>query len=152
MDIRVGELHNERVIALLKEHHEDMLTHSPEESVHALDLNALEAPDITFWSFWINKKLAGIGAIKEIDKTHGEIKSMRTSSDHLRQGIARRLLEHIIKQASIRSYKRLSLETGTMDAFLPAQKLYQQFGFKECEPFSNYEKDPYSIFMTKDII
>lgn len=151
MDIRVGELQNEQVITLLKEHHEDMLTHSPEESVHALDLSALEAPSITFWSFWINHELAGVGALKEIDKTHGEIKSMRTSSNHLRQGIASQLLEHIIKQANIRSYKKLSLETGTMDAFVPAQKLYKQFGFKVCEPFSCYEKDPYSMFMTKEI-
>jgi len=151
MDIRVGELRNKEVIALLQEHHEDMLSHSPKESVHALDLNSLEAPNITFWSFWINQKLAGIGALKEIDSSHGEIKSMRTSSDHLRQGIAGQLLAHIIKQADIRSYKRLSLETGTMNAFIPAQKLYQQFGFKECEPFGSYEKDPYSMFMTKNI-
>ena len=152
MDIRVGELRNEDVITLLQEHHEDMLSHSPVESVHALNLNALEAPDITFWSFWINQKLAGVGALKEIDIGHGEIKSMRTSTDHLRQGVAGKLLEHIIKQANIRSYKRLSLETGTMDAFLPAHKLYQQFGFQECEPFGDYKEDPYSMFMTKNII
>jgi len=151
MDIRVGELRNEDVITLLQEHHEDMLSHSPAESVHALDLNALEAPDITFWSFWINQELVGVGALKEIDKEHGEIKSMRTSTDHLRKGVARKLLEHIMKQANIRSYKRLSLETGTMDAFLPAHKLYQQFGFQECQPFGNYKEDPYSMFMTKSI-
>jgi len=149
MDIRVGELKNEDVISLLKEHHEDMLIHSPPESVHALDLSALEAPNITFWSFWLDNKLAGVGALKEINKTHGEIKSMRTSSDHLRKGIAGKLLNHIINQANIRSYKRLSLETGTMDVFLPAQKLYQQFGFEACQPFGNYKEDPYSMFMTK---
>lgn len=152
MDIHVGELRNKDVITLLQEHHKDMLSHSPAESVHALDLNALEAPDITFWSFWINQTLAGVGALKEIDMEHGEIKSMRTSTNHLRQGVAGKLLEHIIKQANIRSYKRLSLETGTMNAFLPAQKLYQQFGFLECEPFGNYKEDPYSMFMTKRII
>ena len=152
MEIRIGELRNEDVIALLKEHHEDMLFHSPPESVHALDLSALESPDVTFWSFWVNQELAGIGALKELDKTHGEIKSMRTSSNYLRKGIARKLLEHIINQANIRSYKKLSLETGTMDAFLPAQRLYQQFGFQECEPFGNYKEDPYSMFMTKSIV
>jgi len=152
MDIRVGELRNKEVIALLQEHHKDMLSHSPVESVHALDLNALEAPDITFWSFWINNKLAGVGALKEIDAEHGEIKSMRTSTNHLRQGVAGKLLEHIIKQANIRSYKRLSLETGTMDVFLPAHKLYQLFGFQECEPFGDYKEDPYSMFMTKSIL
>jgi len=152
MDIRVGELRNKEVIALLQEHHEDMLSHSPVESVHALDLNALEAPDITFWSFWINNKLAGVGALKEIDAEHGEIKSMRTSTNHLRQGVAGKLLEHIIEQANIRSYKRLSLETGTMGAFIPAHKLYQLFGFQECEPFGDYKEDPYSMFMTKSIL
>ena len=96
MDIRVGELRNKEVIALLQEHHKDMLSHSPVESVHALDLNALEAPDITFWSFWINNKLAGVGALKEIDAEHGEIKSMRTSNNHLRKGVAENLLKHIL--------------------------------------------------------
>jgi len=152
MDIRVGELRNKDVITLLQEHQVDMLSHSPAESVHALNLSALEAPDITFWSFWINHELVGVGALKEIDEKHGEIKSMRTSTKHLRQGVARKLLEHIIEQANSRSYERLSLETGTMDAFLPAQKLYQQFGFQECEPFSNYTEDPYSMFMTKNIL
>ena len=152
MEIRIGELRNEDVITLLKEHHEDMLSHSPPESVHALDLSALESPDVTFWSFWVNQELAGIGALKELEKEHGEIKSMRTSTNYLRKGIARKLLEHIINQANIRSYKKLSLETGSMDAFLPAKRLYQQFGFQECEPFGNYKEDPYSMFMTKSIV
>jgi putative acetyltransferase len=77
---------------------------------------------------------------------------MRTSAKQLRKGIARKLLEHIINQANTRSYKKLSLETGTMDAFLPAQKLYQKFGFQECEPFGGYKEDPYSMFMTKNIV
>ncbi|WOH36358.1 GNAT family N-acetyltransferase [Thalassotalea fonticola] len=152
MDIRIGELRNKAVITLLEEHHQDMLSHSPPESVHALDLGALEQRDVTFWSLWINQELAGIGALKELDKEHGEIKSMRTSKHHLRKGIARILLEHIIKQANERSYKKLSLETGTMEAFLPAQKLYQRFGFVECGPFGNYQEDPYSMFMSKNIV
>jgi putative acetyltransferase len=152
MDIRIGELRNEDVIILLNEHHKDMLSHSPPESVHALDLSALESPDLTFWSLWVNQELAGIGALKELNKEHGEIKSMRTSAKQLRKGIARKLLEHIINQANTRSYKKLSLETGTMDAFLPAQKLYQKFGFQECEPFGGYKEDPYSMFMTKNIV
>ena len=129
-----------------------MLSHSPPESVHALDLTALESPDVTFWSFWVDHELAGIGALKELDNEHGEIKSMRTSTHFLRKGIARKLLAHIINQANIRSYKKLSLETGTMDAFLPAQMLYKQFGFKECEPFDNYQEDHYSMFMSKSIV
>lgn len=151
MDIRIGELNSEEVITLLKEHHTDMLSHSPPESVHALDLSALNSSDVTFWSFWVNQELAGMGALKELEKAHGEIKSMRTSTNYLRKGIASQILEHIINQANRRSYKRLSLETGTMDGFIPAQKLYQQFGFQECEPFGKYIKDPYSMFMTKSI-
>jgi putative acetyltransferase len=152
MDVRIGELRNKDIINLLKEHHADMLSHSPPESVHALDLTALESPDVTFWSFWVEHELAGIGALKELDNEHGEIKSMRTSTKFLRKGIARKLLAHIINQANIRSYKKLSLETGTMDAFLPAQMLYKQFGFKECEPFDNYQEDHSSMFMSKSIV
>ena len=151
MDIQVGKLRSKEVVSLLQEHHEDMLQHSPAESVHALDLSALEEPSISFWSLWINQELAGIGALKELDKEHGEIKSMRTSSKHLRKGVADMLLAHIIKQSKIRSYKTLSLETGTANAFLPAQKLYNKFGFEECKPFSNYIEDPYSLFMSKSI-
>ncbi len=151
MDIRIGELDNENIILLLKEHHADMLLHSPEASVHALDLTALAAPEITFWSVWIDNTLAGCGALKELDKDHAEIKSMRTSSHHLRKGVAGKLLEHIINQAGIRSYKKLSLETGTMPVFQPAQKLYQQFGFELCPPFGHYREDPYSQFMSKVI-
>jgi len=151
MDIQVGKLRSKEVVFLLQEHHEDMLQHSPVESVHALDLSALEEPSITFWSLWINQELAGIGALKELDKDHGEIKSMRTSSKHLRKGVADKLLAHIIQQSKIRSYKTLSLETGTANAFLPAQKLYNKFGFQECKPFSNYIEDPFSLFMNKSI-
>jgi len=152
MDIRVGELRNKAVISLLEEHHNDMLSLSPPESVHALDLTNLEKPDVTFWSLWINEELAGVGALKELDKNHGEIKSMRTSTNFLRKGVARILLDHILKQASIRSYKKLSLETGTMEAFLPAQKLYQQFGFQPCPPFGSYQLDPYSLFMSRNML
>ena len=151
MDIRTGELSNPHVIKLLQAHHNDMLKHSPIESVHALDVTKLSQPDITFYSLWIDNNLAGVGALKALNTTHGEIKSMRTSSSYLRQGIAAKLLTHIIEQATLRGYKKLSLETGTAKAFLPAQKLYTQFGFKECEPFGNYEPDPYSLFMSKSV-
>ena len=151
MDIRVGGLNNEDVISLLKEHHSDMLIHSPPESVHALDVEALAAPDVTFWSLWKGEELAGCAALKELSKEPGEIKSMRTSSRYLRQGVAKKLLEHIIEQAKFRSYKKLSLETGSMDAFLPAQRLYKVFGFEQCAPFANYVEDPHSTFMTRDM-
>ena len=100
---------------------------------------------------WKNDELAGCGALKELHGTHGEIKSMRTSAKFLRQGVAKFLLEHIFAEAITRGYQKLSLETGTMDAFLPAQKLYQQLGFHTCQPFADYQEDPYSTFMAKNI-
>ncbi len=151
MEIRIGELTNTAVISLLEAHHQDMLIHSPPESVHTLDLSTLSHQDITFWTVWHNGDLAGCGALKQLDKFHGEIKSMRTSRNFLRQGVAKLLLEHMISEASTRNYQKLSLETGTMAAFIPAQKLYQQLGFKECLPFADYQEDPYSTFMSKAI-
>lgn len=93
--------------------------------------------------------MAGCGTLKELNNAHGEIKSMRTARYFLRQGIAKLLMEHMIAQAHRLGYQKLSLETGTMDAFLPAQKLYQQLGFTQCLPFADYQEDPYSIFMSK---
>ena len=151
MDIRIGALTHPAVIALLEEHHQDMLHHSPPESVHALDLSALSHADITFWAVWKNNEFAGCGALKELDNSQGEIKSMRTAKSFLRQGVAKLLVEHMIDQASSRGYQKLSLETGTMEAFLPAKKLYRQLGFEICPPFADYQEDPYSTFMTKNI-
>jgi len=151
MEIRIGFLTHPAVIALLEEHHQDMLIHSPPESVHALDLSSLAQENITFWSVWNNNELAGCGALKALDNHHGEIKSMRTSGNFLRQGVAKLLLEHMLVEANVRGYQKLSLETGTMAAFLPAQKLYQQLGFEHCQPFADYQEDPYSTFMSKII-
>lgn len=122
---------------------------SPPESVHALDLEKLRQPDITFWCAWQDKTLLGCGALKELDTIHGEIKSMRTATVHLRKGIAAALLEHIIEEARRRKYSRLSLETGTAKAFKPAHNLYTRLGFQSCGPFGSYSEDPHSIFMTK---
>jgi len=149
MEIRIDSLTHPAVIALLTEHHQDMLMHSPPESVHTLDLSALAQNNITFWTIWQKDELAGCGALKELNNAHGEIKSMRTSRNFLRQGVAKLLVEHMITQAHTLSYQKLSLETGTMDAFLPAQKLYQQLGFTQCLPFADYQEDPYSTFMSK---
>ncbi|MCJ8318063.1 MAG: GNAT family N-acetyltransferase [Colwellia sp.] len=151
MQIYTNELEQDDVMVLLTKHHQDMLNHSPEESVHALDLSALKKPDITFWTIRVNNELAGCCALKELDKTHGEIKSMRTAEKFLRQGIAKKLLQHILAQAKQRSYIKLSLETGTEEAFKPAHKMYHQFGFIPCQPFANYQDDPFSMFMSKSI-
>jgi len=128
-----------------------MASLSPPESVHALGLEALRKPDITFWSVWQNSELVGCGALKELDALHGEIKSMRTASLHLRKGVAARLLCHILDEARRRSYRRLSLETGSMDAFAPARQLYARFGFQPCGPFADYVEDPHSVFMTREL-
>jgi putative acetyltransferase len=125
-----------------------MFLHSPPESVHALDLEALRRPEITFWTAWQAGELLGCGALKALDAAHGEIKSMRTAKRHLRKGVAAALMRHILREARERGYRRLSLETGSPDAFLPARAMYERFGFEECGPFGDYVEDPYSVFMT----
>ena len=122
---------------------------SPPESVHALDLDALRRPGITFWTAWSDVDLLGCGALKELTPVHGEIKSMRTSVAHQRQGVARAMLSHIIDEGCRRSYSRLSLETGSAQVFAPAHQLYESFGFTFCGPFAGYIDDPYSVFMTR---
>jgi putative acetyltransferase len=151
MDIRVDDLTGPEIIALLREHLHSMTLHSPPESIHALDIPALRKPDITFWSAWRNAQLLGCGAIKELTPRHGEIKSMRTVSSHLRTGVAASLMRHIVDEAVRRSYDRLSLETGSGEAFAPARSLYARFGFQPCAPFADYIEDPYSVFMTRDL-
>ncbi|MNW59048.1 putative N-acetyltransferase YsnE [compost metagenome] len=128
-----------------------MAADSPPESIHALNLDGLKKPEITFWCAWEADELMGCGAIKELDPEHAELKSMRTASAHLRKGVARKILAHIMEVATERGYKRISLETGSMDSFIPARKLYEDFGFEYCEPFADYILDPNSAFMTKTI-
>ena len=151
MDIELDDLTRPEIAELLKEHLASMFMHSPPQSVHALPIEGLRSPEITFWSIWENGELLGCGALKELDPTHGEIKSMRTASRHLRKGVARALLDHIIVEAKRRGYRRLSLETGSMAAFEPARRLYAAFGFNHCPPFGDYVDDPNSVFMTKEL-
>ena len=149
MLIKVDDLRGPEVAQLLNEHLQDMYAVSPPESVHALDLNKLRKPEITFWAVWDGNQLAGCAAIKELDTDHAEIKSMRTSNTHRGKGVAIKIMEHILAVAAERNYQRLSLETGTQDFFIPARKLYERFGFEYCGPFGDYAEDPYSAFMTK---
>ncbi len=122
-----------------------------DESVHALPIEALRAPEVTFWSVWDGRELMGCGALKELDARHGEIKSMRTVARHLRKGVAAALLEHMLVEAKRRAYRRLSLETGAPAAFAPARSLYARFGFQPCGPFAGYIEDPNSVYMTKEL-
>ncbi len=137
------------VRALLEEHLRNMYELSPPESVHALDVSELERPDITFWSVRDGDGLLlGCGALKELDARHGEVKSMRTPAALRRRGAGRAVLEHIVAVARERGYTRLSLETGSMEAFAPARRLYASYGFQYCGPFGDYVLDPNSVFMT----
>lgn len=151
MKIIKDDLTGTEVAELLREHLQSMTLHSPPESIHALNIEALRKPEITFWSAWEGDELAGFGALKELDDRHAEIKSMRTASSHLRKGVAKRLLQHILDEARWRCYRRVSLETGSMDAFQAARRLYASFGFIYCGPFADYKEDPYSVFMTKEL-
>lgn len=151
MRIVEDDLRGPEIAALLREHLAAMHEHSPSESVHALDLEALRAPGITFWSAWSGATLAGCGALKELDPTHGELKSMRTATTHLRQGVASAILEHLVAVAADRGYRRLSLETGSGPAFDPAHALYRRHGFVACGPFGDYAADPFSRFFTRTL-
>ena len=151
MDIRLDDVTGPEIAALLQEHLRDMHRVSPPESVHALDLESLRQPGITLWTVWDGGRLAGCGALKALDPQHGEIKSMRTASAYRRKGVAKQMLQHLLDEAKQRGYTRVSLETGSMDFFLPARALYASFGFEYCSPFADYMEDPNSVFMTKEL-
>jgi putative acetyltransferase len=148
MEVVVDDPTRPEVRALLEEHLRSMYELSPPESVHALDVGKLTGPDITFWTVRDGALLLGCGALKELDPRHGEIKSMRTPVALRRRGAGRAVLTHIVAVARERGYAQLSLETGSMEAFVPAQRLYESFDFQYCTPFGDYKLDPYSLFMT----
>ena len=151
MRIEIDDLTRPEVHALLNEHLANMYELSPPESVHALDLSKLRAPDITFWSVWDGDTLVGCGALKELTPTEGEVKSMRTPQALRRRGAGRAVLIRILEEARSRGYRRLNLETGSAEAFAPARNLYRTFGFTECGPFGDYKPDPNSVFMTLEL-
>ncbi len=148
MRIIEDDLTGAEIRALLETHFAGMLANSPAESCHFLDFDGLNAPDVTFWSIWDGEELAGCGALKQLSLEEGEIKSMRTHANHLRKGAGAAMLTHIISEARKRGYVRLSLETGSSAAFMPACALYEAFGFTYCQPFGDYKADPFSRFMT----
>jgi putative acetyltransferase len=149
--IRVDDLRGPEIAGLLATHVAFCRASSPPESTHVLDLGALRAPDITFWSAWDGASLLGCAALKELDPTHGEVKSMHTAERHRGRGVGVALLRHMVGAARSRSYRRLSLETGSMAAFASARALYARFGFVVCPPFGNYRLDPNSVFMTIEL-
>lgn len=152
MLIQIDDPARDDVSALLAEHLADMYATSPAESVHALDVTGLKVPAVTFWSVRDdNGRLLGCGALKELDPTHGEIKSMRTTGAARGRGIAAAVLQEILAVATARGYARVSLETGTEDYFAPARRLYERHGFTECGPFADYVLDPSSVFFTRAV-
>jgi len=151
MRILTDDLRGGPIIELLQEHLRSLAGVTAPESRHALNLEQLRRPEVTFWSVWDGDEIAGCGALKELDAAHGEIKSMRTAAAFLRRGVASLLLQHIIGEARRRGYRRLSLETGATAWFEPAHRLYRKEGFTPCGPFGDYVDDPNSVFMCMDL-
>ncbi|MBT8445103.1 MAG: GNAT family N-acetyltransferase [Gammaproteobacteria bacterium] len=148
MEIRLDDPARAEIAALLSEHLDEMFAITPPQSVHALDVDELCRPGVSFWAAWDGRELLGCGALSQLSDHHGEIKSMRTVRAHLRKGVASNLLEHMIAESKRRSYSRLSLETGSMAEFEPARNFYRKYGFEYCKPFGDYAADPNSVFMT----
>jgi putative acetyltransferase len=148
MDIRRGDLSDQRIVALLKYHFDKCHAESPPESCHVFDITRLAAPEIDFWAAWEADALLGVGAMKPLDATHGEVKSMHTAETARRRGVASAILNHIVASSRERGLTRLSLETGSYGYFLPAVALYKFHGFTECPPFGDYRQDPNSLFLT----
>lgn len=152
MKIIVDDLRGPEIAALLEAHLELMRSQSPPESVHALDLESLRAPEITFWTAWEGDDLLGCGALKQLPQPgEGEIKSMHTAKAARGRGIAAQLLSHLEAHAKDLGLTRLNLETGSQDGFAPARNMYAKFGYQECPPFGDYAEDPNSTFMTKSL-
>jgi putative acetyltransferase len=139
------------VRALLGRHLAFAHTTSPSEHVHALDVDSLAGPTVTFLSARRDGVLLGVGALKELDARHGEIKSMHTAAEARGAGVGRAVLRRLLDLAADRGYRRVSLETGTMDAFAPARALYESYGFRPCAPFAQYTVNPYSYCMSPDL-
>jgi putative acetyltransferase len=149
--IVVDDLSGPRIAAFLADHVRDMRAITPLESKYALDLDGLRRPGITFWTVLDGDTVVGCAALKQLDPGHAELKSMRTAPARQRSGIASLLLTHVIAEAKRMGLRRLSLETGTADYFVPARKLYEKFGFESCEPFADYQPSPYNTFLTRTL-
>ena len=151
MRIVEGDLGDPRVVDLLHIHVTSARAETASGSAHALDLTALQSPDISFWTIWDDGTLLGVGALKRLSADHGEIKSMHTAQSMRARGAGSAMLRHIIATARVRGMSRLSLETGSWEYFRPAQALYRRHGFVECPPFADYVLDPNSVFMALDL-
>ena len=149
--IREDDRSGQEIAALLRLHLDEMHRWSPPESVHAMPISRLRAPDVTFFSAWDGERLAACGAIRQLDPAHGELKSMRADPAYRGRGAGKAVLNHLFAVAQQRGYARLSLETGAPAEFAPARGLYAAYGFVECGPFGDYAEDPFSVFMTREL-
>jgi len=152
-DLRIVEddLSGEAIRALVALHLSAMHDESPPDKVHALPIEALRGPDVTFYTAWLGDELAGMGAIRRIADDHGELKSMRVAPAFLRQGVGEAMLRHLLGVARARGHARVSLETGRTAAFVPAIALYRKYGFVECPAFADYVLDGFSQCMTRTL-
>jgi putative acetyltransferase len=139
------------VAALLQLHLSEMHQWSPPESIHAMPIERLRAPDVTFYAAWSGEQLAAVGALKQLSAGHGELKSMRADPAWRGKGAGKAMLLHLLGEARARGYTRVSLETGRPEPFLPARRLYESHGFTECPPFGDYVADDFSICMTREL-
>ena len=136
---------------LLKKHFIELRSVSPEGSTHVLDIPGLKIPSIKFWSLWENEQIIGCGALKFLDENYGEFKSIRIADKFKQKGLGIKIINHLIKEAKKLNVKKISVETGSGDFFLPARKLFKKCGFQPCEPFSHYKEDPNSCYFSLDI-
>jgi putative acetyltransferase len=150
--IAIDDLRGAAIIAFLEAHVAQLRSLSPPESSHALDLDGLRSPDVRFWTATDDDgEILGCAALKTLDPTHVELKSMRTAAHRTRQGVASRLVQHALEEARTAGFERISLETGSEEFFAPARALYSRHGFDYCEPFADYRPDPLSVFMTRPL-
>ena len=146
-----GNFDNPEVNELLKKHFVELRAASPEGSAHVLDIHGLKISSIKFWSLWEDKKLIGCGALKFLEKGHGEFKSIRVHDNYRKKGNGIKIIKHLIEEAKKLDIKRLSIETGAGKFFKPARKLFKQCGFETCDPFAHYKEDVNSVYLTKSI-
>ena len=146
-----GNFQNSEVNELFNKHFIELRSVSPEGSTHVLDIDGLKDKSIKFWSLWDNNQLIGCGALKFLEKNHGEFKSIRVADKFRRSGIGEKIIKHLIEEAKKLEISKLSIETGAGDFFIPARKLFSKFGFKKCVPFAHYKEDPNSCYFTLNL-
>ena len=146
-----GNFDNPKVNELLNKHFIELRSVSPAGSTHVLDIAGLKDQSIKFWSLWENNEIIGCGALKFLEKNHGEFKSIRVTDKFRKAGFGEKIIDHLIEEAKKLEISKLSIETGAGEFFLPARKLFSKFGFKACPPFAHYKEDPNSCYYTLNL-